>query len=88
MFMRTKVALGALVALALFTTSTYADHWDRPSCYIDVHDGCFNTGGTPCSQEEYEEFLDMCDVAYPKAVIYIPPSLTAGEQSPGIYKRR
>ena len=83
-----RTLLATAATLAIFTTAASAAHWDRPSCYIDVHDGCFNTGGTPCSQEEYEEFLDMCDVAYPKAVIYIPPSLTAGEQSPGIYKRR
>lgn len=82
-----KTILMATAAIAIFTTTASAAHWDRPSCYIDVHDGCFNTGGTPCSQEEYEEFLDMCDVAYP-AILNIPLGLTAGEQSTPLKKRR
>jgi hypothetical protein len=53
--------------IAIFgTTSAYGAHWDRPSCYIDVHNACFNTQ-PPCSNEDYNDFLDNCDATYPNA---------------------
>lgn len=89
MFMRTKLALAAATAIALFTTSTYAEHWDRPSCYIDVHDGCYNNTSNPCTKEEYEGLLDNCDTTYPKnAILELPASLTIGEQSPSLPLKR
>jgi hypothetical protein len=56
---RTLVVAGVLVP-----TAAYA-HWDRPSCYIDVHSGCYVNTNSPCSAEEYKDFLRMCDDTYP-----------------------
>ena len=83
-----KTLLVAVAAITICTTTAQA-HWDRPSCYIDVHEGCFNSGRTPCTQKEYEEWLDSCDEAYPFVVRTTPGSLTTGDQtSGGVFKRR
>jgi len=58
--MRTLVVAGALVP-----TAAYAGHWDLPSCYIDVHNGCYVNTNSPCSAEEYKDFLRMCHDTYP-----------------------
>lgn len=80
---RTTIKTLTIAATLLLSGAAYAAHWDRPSCYIDVHSGCFLTGGTPCSQEEYEEFLDMCDVAYPASVRLPIGGLVAPGNPPG-----
>ena len=67
----------AVPFLFLGSTTAYSDHWDLPSCYIDVHDGCFNDTRTPCSREDYEGFLDDCDDQYSKAIAVPRPSYTA-----------
>ena len=55
------------VSMVVFgATSAYAGHWDRPSCYIDVHNGCFNVP-PPCSSQDYNDLLDNCDATYPSA---------------------
>jgi len=56
---RTLVVAGVLVP-----TAAYA-HWDRPSCYIDVHSSCYANKKSPCSAEEYKDYLRMCDDTYP-----------------------
>jgi hypothetical protein len=43
------------------------DHWDIFSCYAQVHDGCFNDSNSDCSEDVYNEFLDMCDTAYDRS---------------------
>ncbi|MCA3575341.1 MAG: hypothetical protein IOC86_15595 [Aestuariivirga sp.] len=62
---RLKPAL--ILAGLMLPTAAYAAHWDRPSCYIDVHSGCFVNQKTPCTNEEYKDFLRMCDDTYPAA---------------------
>lgn len=55
-------------AATLVATSAFAaaDHWDRPSCYISMHNGCFNDSTTrPCTDAEYRDLLENCDTAYP-----------------------
>ena len=54
-----------IVAGLLLPTAAYAGHWDRPSCYIDVHSGCYVNQKTPCTNDEYQDFLRMCDETYP-----------------------
>jgi hypothetical protein len=36
-----------------------------PSCYIDVHSGCFVNQSQPCTDAEYKDFLRMCHDTYP-----------------------
>jgi hypothetical protein len=68
-----RAALPLIIAAAtVFTGSAVqAAHWDRPSCYIDVHDGCFNTQ-PPCSKEDYNLLLDNCDTTYPSGNVVKP----------------
>lgn len=67
---RTTLSRFLLIAATVMTAGTaLAQHTDRPTCYIAVHDGCFNNTDSPCSDEDYQDFLDNCDVAYPKAAI-------------------
>ena len=56
-----------ILAGLILPTAAYAGHWDRPSCYIDVHSGCFVNQKNPCTDEEYKDFLRMCDDTYPAA---------------------
>lgn len=59
-------ALGAFAVLAaVVPAQAAAPHWDRPSCYVHVHDGCYNNQTQPCTDDEYQEFLDGCDTTYP-----------------------
>jgi hypothetical protein len=58
--MRTLVVAGVLVP-----TTAYAGHWDLPSCYIDVHSGCYVNTTSPCTDAEYKDFLRMCHDTYP-----------------------
>ena len=59
-------ALGAIATLAIAAPAMAAGpHWDRPSCYVHVHDGCYNNTNSPCSDDEYQGFLDNCDQTYP-----------------------
>ena len=64
-----KTFLILFSVLGIISTSVNAGepHWDRPSCYIHVHDGCFNNQDQPCTDEEYDEFLDGCDQTYPSS---------------------
>jgi hypothetical protein len=63
-------SLAAVAVLAIVLPGqAAAAHWDRPSCYIDVHDGCFNNTNHPCTDEEYQGFLENCDTAYPNKPI-------------------
>lgn len=60
-----QVAAISMAVLAPSATFAAAPHTDLPTCYIHVHDGCFNT--TPqCSDDDYQGFLENCDTAYPK----------------------
>jgi hypothetical protein len=54
-----------VLAGLFFPTAAMAAHWDRPSCYIDVHSGCYVNQKHPCSEAEYKDFLRMCDDTYP-----------------------
>ena len=56
---------GLVVAGILFPTAAFAGHWDLPSCYIDVHNGCFVNQSQPCTDAEYKDFLRMCHDTYP-----------------------
>ncbi len=47
--------------------TAFAGHWDLPSCYIDVHSGCFVNQSQPCTDAEYKDFLRMCHDTYPPA---------------------
>ena len=63
------IARTTLKALALtfgfaIPAMAAADHWDRPSCYIYVHDQCFKNGENVCG-DGYEWALDECDRYYP-----------------------
>ena len=63
-------ALGAIATLAIAAPAMAAGpHWDRPSCYVHVHDGCYNNTNSPCSDDEYQGFLDNCDQTYPNKPI-------------------
>ena len=53
------------IAGLLIPTTAYAGHWDRPSCYIDVHSSCFANQTRTCSDAEYKDYLRMCDDTYP-----------------------
>ncbi|MDH3639933.1 MAG: hypothetical protein OES09_15940 [Gammaproteobacteria bacterium] len=55
------------IALCGAMTAVAEPHWGLPSCYIHVHDGCYNNTDSPCTDDEYNDFLDGCDVAYPQA---------------------
>jgi hypothetical protein len=62
-----NIAIRTIALFTLLSSATYAGpHSDLPTCYIDVHSGCFNTK-PHCSQEDYEAFLENCDTAYPNA---------------------
>jgi len=59
-------ALGALATLAVAAPALAGPpHWDKASCYVHVHDGCYNNQSQPCTNEEYQDFLDGCDATYP-----------------------
>ena len=58
--MRTLVVAGVLVP-----TTAYAGHWDLPSCYIDVHSGCYVNTTSPCTDAEYKDLLRNCHDTYP-----------------------
>ena len=60
----TAIRVSLASAALIVTGGTAQAHWDLPSCYIEVHDGCFNSQ-PPCSEEDYDGFLDECDDAYP-----------------------
>lgn len=61
-------ALGAFGALSVAVPAqAAAPHWDLPSCYVHVHDGCYNNQDQPCTNEEYDEFLDGCHSTYPSS---------------------
>jgi len=68
----------------LFTQVAYAGdslpHHDTFSCYVSVHDSCYGQDGSggdwPCSTETYNEFLNMCDVAYPSSKAVPKPVFT------------
>ena len=62
-----KGLLAATTVLAV--TSGANAHWDRPSCYIEVHYGCYVDTDHPCSDEDYQGFLENCDTAYPSVVV-------------------
>jgi hypothetical protein len=53
--------------LGVSAASAAAPHSNLPTCYIHVHDGCFNNQSEPCTDEEYDNYLDGCDAAYPSA---------------------
>jgi hypothetical protein len=59
----TLIAFIASVGLAAPAFAAL-DHWDRPSCYIYVHDQCFKNGENVCG-DGYEWALDECDRYYP-----------------------
>jgi hypothetical protein len=61
-----------VTAAAAFTGASFPafadnDHWDRFSCYAQVHDNCFPNGQNECGDDVYQDFLDDCDDAYPSA---------------------
>ncbi len=62
-----KCLFGALALCGALTAAAAEPHWDLPSCYIHVHDGCYNNTDSPCTDVEYYNFLDGCDAAYPQA---------------------
>ncbi|WP_421855410.1 hypothetical protein [Oricola sp.] len=63
-------ALGTAAAMTAFANSALAGppHWDKASCYIHVHDGCYNNQTSPCSDAEYQGFLADCNKTYPQVV--------------------
>jgi hypothetical protein len=70
--MKTLNLLRSLVVpmVLLGTAAAHAaaePHTNLPTCYIHVHDGCFNNQTEPCTTEEYNNYLDGCDAAYPSA---------------------
>ena len=40
-------------------------HTNLPTCYAHVNSGCFVGQTTPCTDEEYQGFLDNCHETYP-----------------------
>jgi hypothetical protein len=92
--MTTRIGIKLMAAAAAILVTTAANaHWDKPSCYIEVHDGCFNTQ-PPCSDEDYNDFLDNCDAAYPdEARAALRLKAPSGEPSAAtlaspVYKRK
>lgn len=80
---RTTLSRFLLIAATVMTAGTaLAQHSDRPTCYISVHDGCFNNTEHPCSDQEYQDFLDNCDVAYPKAAMKGGPKALVAPTAP------
>lgn len=71
--LKTLTAIAAVVAV----TSGANAHWDRPSCYIEVHNGCYVDTNTPCSDEDYKDLLEDCDWTYPSASRPRPGGLKA-----------
>ena len=67
------IAASVLISFGAASAQAAGDHWDLPSCYISVHDGCFNQG-SKCSREDYKEFLKDCDDQYSKAVAIPKPA--------------
>jgi hypothetical protein len=37
-----------------------------------VHEGCYVNQKTPCTDEEYQDFLRMCDDTYPASKTLAP----------------
>jgi hypothetical protein len=70
------IAASALLSLGSVFAHAGDNHWDLPSCYIDVHNGCFNKG-TKCSREDYDGFLQECDDNYSKAVAIPKPAYSS-----------
>ena len=67
--MNRKLTISTVLAAAAIVFATSANaHFDRPSCYIEVHDACFNNTTSPCTNEDYQGFLDNCDATYPSVV--------------------
>ncbi|MEN0000350.1 MAG: hypothetical protein AAF940_05645 [Pseudomonadota bacterium] len=63
-----KIAAMGGFALALgFAGVANASHNSRFTCYVHVHETCFNSSKPNCSQEEYEWGLDECDNTYPNS---------------------
>lgn len=62
---RNSITAAIFVSSALFVAGTAQAHWDRPSCYIEVHDGCYVDTTSPCSDADYKDFLANCDATYP-----------------------
>ena len=51
--------------VAILVPTAASAHWDRPSCYIEVHSGCYVNQTQPCSDQDYKDFLRNCDETYP-----------------------
>jgi hypothetical protein len=59
------VATIALFGTIASTAFAGPPHTNLPTCYAHVNSGCFVDQTTPCTDEEYQGFLDNCHETYP-----------------------
>ena len=81
---RKTIATAVIGITLVLSGAAQAAHWDRPSCYIDVHSGCFVNTNQPCTDQEYQDFLDNCDATYPASTRQPSGSLVAPGKPAGL----